>query len=101
MQSRWRPARSRVAEFARRIRPGQRNERCSPSNCGLSWAHVTLVTVIEPLPVLLIPGLLASARLYETQIPALWQRGPVMIADPIRDDTMAAIATRILASAPP
>jgi pimeloyl-ACP methyl ester carboxylesterase len=57
--------------------------------------------VIEPLPVLLIPGLLASARLYETQIPALWQRGPVMVADPIRDDTMAAIAARILASAPP
>jgi pimeloyl-ACP methyl ester carboxylesterase len=57
--------------------------------------------VIEPLPVLLIPGLLASARLYTAQIPALWSRGPVMVADPIRDDTMAAIAARILASAPP
>jgi pimeloyl-ACP methyl ester carboxylesterase len=73
----------------------------APTQCGLSWAHVTLATVIDPLPVLLIPGLLASARLYAEQIPALWQRGPVMVADPIRDDTMAAIAARILAGAPP
>ena len=57
--------------------------------------------MIEPLPVLLVPGLLASARLYASQIPALWQRGPVMVADPIHDDTMAAIAARVLASAPP
>jgi pimeloyl-ACP methyl ester carboxylesterase len=57
--------------------------------------------VIEPLPVVLVPGLLASARLYAAQIPALWQCGPVMVADHTRDDTMAAIAARILASAPP
>jgi len=48
----------------------------------------------------MIPGLLASARLYAAQIPALWQCGPVMVADHTRDDSMAAIAARILAAAP-
>jgi pimeloyl-ACP methyl ester carboxylesterase len=49
----------------------------------------------------MIPGLLLSARLYAEQIPALWSTGPVMVADHTRDDTMAGIAARILASAPP
>jgi pimeloyl-ACP methyl ester carboxylesterase len=55
----------------------------------------------EPLPIVLIPGLNCSARLYAEQIPALWQLGPVVIADHTRDDSMAAIAGRILATAPP
>jgi pimeloyl-ACP methyl ester carboxylesterase/ribosomal protein S18 acetylase RimI-like enzyme len=55
----------------------------------------------EPLPILLVPGLLTSPRLYAEQLPALWQHGPVTIADNTRDDTMAAIASRILADAPP
>ncbi|HXZ59343.1 MAG TPA: alpha/beta hydrolase [Steroidobacteraceae bacterium] len=55
----------------------------------------------EPLPVVLIPGLLASARLFGPQIPELWRHGPVMVADHTRDDSMGAIARRILASAPP
>jgi pimeloyl-ACP methyl ester carboxylesterase len=55
----------------------------------------------EPLPVVLIPGLLCSARLYAAQIPALWSRGPVTIADHTRDETMTAIARRILAASPP
>ena len=55
----------------------------------------------DPLPVVLIPGLTCSARLYADQIPALWRRGPVVIADHTRDDSMAAIAKRILANAPP
>jgi len=55
----------------------------------------------EPLPIILVPGLTCSARLYAGQIPALWQFGPVMVADHRRDDSMAAIAQRILASAPP
>jgi pimeloyl-ACP methyl ester carboxylesterase len=54
----------------------------------------------EPLPTVLIPGLLCTPRLYAEQIPALWRCGPVMIADHTRDDTMAAIAARILAAAP-
>jgi pimeloyl-ACP methyl ester carboxylesterase len=55
----------------------------------------------EPLPVVLIPGLTCTARLYAEQIPALWRFGPVMIADHTRDDSMTAIARRILAAAPP
>ena len=55
----------------------------------------------EALPIMLIPGLTCSARLYAEQIPALWRFGPVMVADHTRDDSMAAIARRILAAAPP
>jgi pimeloyl-ACP methyl ester carboxylesterase len=55
----------------------------------------------EPLPIVLVPGLLCSARLYAAQIPALWACGPVTIADHRRDDTVDAIAARILAAAPP
>lgn len=54
----------------------------------------------EPIPILLIPGLLCSPRLYAEQIPQLWRLGPVTIADHTRDDSMSAIAQRILASAP-
>lgn len=55
----------------------------------------------EPLPVVLIPGLTCTARLYTEQIPALWQFGPVTVADHRRDDSMTAIARRILAAVPP
>jgi pimeloyl-ACP methyl ester carboxylesterase len=55
----------------------------------------------DPLPVLLVPGLNCSARLYAEQIPALWRFGPVTVADHTRDDSMDAIAARILAAAPP
>ena len=55
----------------------------------------------ETLPIVLIPGLLASARLYAPQIPKLWLSGPVMIADHTRDLSMGAIARRILGAAPP
>ena len=57
--------------------------------------------VSEPLPVVLVPGLLDSARLYAEQIPALWRAGPVMVADHTRDGSMAGIAQRVLAAAPP
>jgi len=55
----------------------------------------------ESLPILLVPGLNCSPRLYAAQMPALWRFGPVTLADHTRDDTMAAIAGRILAAAPP
>src|SRR5262245_48817129 len=55
----------------------------------------------EPLPIVLVPGLLCTARLYLEQIPALWQLGPVTIADHTRDDSMVSIARRLLAQAPP
>jgi pimeloyl-ACP methyl ester carboxylesterase len=54
----------------------------------------------QPLPVVLIPGLLCSPRLYGEQLAQLWQLGPVLIADHTRDDGMAAISRRILATAP-
>ena len=53
------------------------------------------------VPILLVPGLLCSARLYAPQIPALWPFGPVTVADHRRDAGMAAIAARILQDAPP
>ncbi|HEY6023827.1 MAG TPA: alpha/beta fold hydrolase [Pseudolabrys sp.] len=53
------------------------------------------------LPLVLVPGLLCSARLYGPQIAALWPLGPIVVADHRRDDEMAAIAARILAEAPP
>lgn len=55
----------------------------------------------DPLPIILVPGLGCSARLYREQIPALWPFGPVTVADHRRDDTMDGIARRILAVAPP
>src|SRR5215470_15677573 len=55
----------------------------------------------EGLPIVLVAGLNCSARLYAEQIPVLWQFGPVIVADHRRDDTMAAMARRILAAAPP
>jgi pimeloyl-ACP methyl ester carboxylesterase len=55
----------------------------------------------QPLPIILIPGLLGSPRMYAEQIPALWRLGPVTVANHTRDDTMAGIARRILATAPP
>ena len=55
----------------------------------------------EPLPTVLIPGLLCTPRLYAEQIPALWRFGSVTVADHTRDDSTAGIARRILAQAPP
>ena len=55
----------------------------------------------EPLPVVLVPGLNCSARLYAEQVPALWRFGPVQVADHTRDESMDAIAARILTQAPP
>jgi pimeloyl-ACP methyl ester carboxylesterase len=53
------------------------------------------------LPLVLVPGLLCSARLYAPQVEALWPLGPVTVADHRRDDSMDAIAWRILEAAPP
>lgn len=53
------------------------------------------------MPILLIPGLAGSPRIYAPVIPALWRFGPVTVANHIRDDNMALIARRILAEAPP
>jgi pimeloyl-ACP methyl ester carboxylesterase len=54
-----------------------------------------------PLPLLLVPGLACSARLYGPQIEALWPFGPIMVADHRRDDRIDATAASILDDAPP
>lgn len=52
-------------------------------------------------PILLVPGLACSPRLYAPQLPALWQRGPVTVANHTTADSMAGIARAILDQAPP
>ena len=54
----------------------------------------------ESLPIVLIPGLLCSPRLYGEQLPELWRFGSLFIADHTRDDSVQAIAQRILTAAP-
>ena len=56
---------------------------------------------MHALPILLIPGLAVTARLYAHQIPALWRFGPVMVANHTHHDSMSALAGDILAHAPP
>jgi pimeloyl-ACP methyl ester carboxylesterase len=55
----------------------------------------------QALPSILVPGLLCSARLFAEQIPELWRFGAVTVADHRQDETLDAIAARILRSAPP
>lgn len=52
-------------------------------------------------PIVLVPGLNCSARLFAAQIPVLWRFGPVTVADNRRGDSMAGIARHILDEAPP
>ena len=53
------------------------------------------------MPILLVPGLNATAEVYAHQTPALWQFGPVTIANHTVGTTMAEIAATILRDAPP
>jgi pimeloyl-ACP methyl ester carboxylesterase len=53
------------------------------------------------MPILLVPGLVSSPRIFAPVAPALWQFGPVTVANHIRDNSMGAIARRSLAEAPP
>lgn len=53
------------------------------------------------MPILLVPGLVSSPRIYAPVVPDLWRFGPVTVANHIRDGHMALIARRILAEAPP
>lgn len=60
-----------------------------------------MLCFMSSMPTVLIPGLLCTPRLYAEQLPALWRHGPVTVASHRDDDSMAAIADRILATAPP
>ena len=53
------------------------------------------------MPILLVPGLGGSPRIFAAIIPALWRFGPVTVANHIRDNNIGVIARRILAEAPP
>jgi pimeloyl-ACP methyl ester carboxylesterase len=55
----------------------------------------------HPMPILLVPGLGGSPRIYLPVATQLWRFGPVTVANHIRDDSLGAIARRILAEAPP
>jgi len=48
----------------------------------------------------LLPGLLCDARLWQPQVDALGDRAPAWVADLTRDDSMAAMAERVLSEAP-
>jgi pimeloyl-ACP methyl ester carboxylesterase len=52
-------------------------------------------------PIVLVPGLFCTPRIYSEQIPALWQFGPVTVADHRRHNTITDIARSILSSTPP
>lgn len=54
----------------------------------------------ENLPLVLVPGLASSFRVYAPVIPPLWLLGPVMVANHLRDNSMEAVARRILSEAP-
>lgn len=56
--------------------------------------------MLNALPVVLVPGLACSPRVYAPQIPDLWRAAPVHLANHARGGDMAAIARRILAEAP-
>lgn len=59
------------------------------------------MTVLGHEPLILIPGLLCTHDLYREQIAALSAGREVIVADHTRSDTMAGIASDVLASAPP
>jgi pimeloyl-ACP methyl ester carboxylesterase len=59
------------------------------------------VKMRDPLPMVLVPGLRCSARLYLPQIPELWQFGPVTVGNHTVADSLEAIAQDILTTAPP
>src|SRR4051794_41865127 len=67
-----------------------------PANSG-AWEAI----MDQTMPILLVPGLASSARIYAPVIPSLWRFGPVMGANHIRDDNMAAIARRGVREAAP
>jgi pimeloyl-ACP methyl ester carboxylesterase len=52
-------------------------------------------------PLVFIPGLLCTAELFAPQVAALWPYGPITIASTLEGDTIAEMATAILAQAPP
>lgn len=57
--------------------------------------------MIQPIPLMLLPGLLCDARLWRDQIDGLGDIARMQVADLGQDDSVAAMAARVLAQAPP
>ena len=57
--------------------------------------------MINKLPLVLVPGLLCDAALWRGQVDDLADIAQPWIADVTRDDSMTAMARRVLAEAPP
>jgi len=55
----------------------------------------------DGLPIVLVPGLTCTARLYRAQVEALWPFGQITVADHRRDADIKATSARILRHAPP
>jgi pimeloyl-ACP methyl ester carboxylesterase len=55
---------------------------------------------MSPTPLLLLPGLLLDERLYAAQLEALAAAAAPQVMDLTRDDSIASMATRVLAAAP-
>src|SRR6202047_678637 len=87
------------------LHPSRRARGRAPQDEGGAPRGTTLrhleIPVDNPMPILLVPGLVSSPRIFAPVVPALWRLGPVTVANHIRDDNMGAIARRILAEAPP
>lgn len=56
---------------------------------------------MNDLPILFVPGLNCTPRVYMGLLPGLWQLGPVTVANHRGGESMAAIASAILGQAPP
>jgi pimeloyl-ACP methyl ester carboxylesterase len=52
------------------------------------------------LPIVLVPGLGSSVRNHLPILPTLWRHGSVFVANQTRDDTIKAMAARVLSEAP-
>ena len=52
------------------------------------------------LPIVLVPGLGSSVRNHLPILPTLWRHGSLFVANQTRDDTIAAMAQRVLSEAP-
>lgn len=52
-------------------------------------------------PILLVPGLNATARVFAELVPALWPAGPVTVANHTQGEGIEGIAAQILKAAPP
>jgi len=55
---------------------------------------------MSKLPIIFAPGMMCDARLFEKQAATLRAERPVAVADFSRDDTIAALARRLLEDAP-